>query len=783
MPFAVGQQLGRYRILGLLGSGGMGDVYRAHDSRLARDVAIKLLKPVAGGRDATRTLMAEARAASALSHANACHLHEVDEVEGHAFLVMELVEGESLAAIIGPRGISADRVGRYAAQIASALAHAHDRGVIHRDLKTANVMVTPDGHVKVLDFGIAYRPMSAGLTEATKSVSPLDATGVVAGTLAYMPPEVIQGSAADARSDIWAIGVVLFEMIAGRRPFDGRSPFDLATAIVTAPFPDLPPETPSGLRSVVNRCLRKTPGERYQSAGEVAAALDAISSDASVAPARVRRTPMWIYAAAVLLVMAIAGVAWRTWTAPTNSPAIRSLAVLPFADLSPGTPSEYLAEGVTDAIITELGQLGQLRVISRTSSMRFRNSVKSMPEIARELDVDAVLEGSLVREGEVVRVTARLIRAATESSLWSGSYDRELRDLLALQRDFAKTVTRELRLSLTPEQHSLLARQQPVNPRAVEAYLQGRYQWFKRTPAAIAAGIALFEQAIKTDPTYAAPYAGLANSYVLLGISEMSLLSSVESEQRAKSAAARALALDPRTPEAHTALAYAELWSWNLEASERSFLRAIELNPSDATTRFWYAVRLAAEQRFDEAITQATEAQRLDPVSPIITAGLSWVYHLAGRHAEAAESARRVLALEPDFVIGLRRLGIAYLHLSQYDLAASTLERALVLSGRQPDAFSQLGQTYALQGRTADARKLLDELNELSKSRRVPAYNRALVYAGLKQRDEAFLWLERAYNERHGHLALLKVDPDVDLLRGDPRFDELVRKVALRPPR
>jgi serine/threonine protein kinase/tetratricopeptide (TPR) repeat protein len=781
MTLDLGQHLGRYRILSLLGSGGMGDVYRAHDSRLDREVALKFLKPMSTGRDAA-AILAEARAASALSHANVCHLHEVDEAEGHTFLVMELVEGQTLAAAIANGPLAADRVTRYGAQIAAALDHAHQRGIVHRDLKAANVMVTRDGHAKVLDFGIARRS-STQLAETTRSVAPFERDDQIAGTLAYMAPEVIQSAAADARSDIWALGIVLFEMIAGRRPFDGASPFDLASAIVNAPTPELPPHTPAGLRTIVNRCLRKVPGERYQHAAEVAAALDAAAIGASPGATTSARTPLLALVALTVVLAAAAAWWWRPWQGAQSSPAIRSLAVLPFADLSPGQPSEYLAEGVTDAIITELGQLGALRVISRTSSMRFRDTTKSIPEIARELDVDAVLEGTLVRDGEHVRVSARLIRAATESSLWSGSYDRQLRDLLALQRDFARTVTQELRLTLTPDQQSRLARQQPVNPAAMEAYLQGRYQWFKRTPAAVAAAIALFEQAIKADPSYAAPHAGLASSYVLLGLSEMSLVPGAESQQRAKSAAAHALALDPRTPEAHTALAYAELWSWNLEASERSFLLAIELNPSDATTRFWYAVRLAAEERFDEAITQATEGQRLDPVSPIITAGLSWVYHLGGRHAEAAQSARQVLALEPEFLMGLRRLGIAYLHLSQYESAAQTLERALVVSGRHPDAFSQLGQTYALQGRASEARKLLAELDELSKTRFVPAYDRALIHAGLKQRDEAFYWLEQAYNERHGALALLAVDPDVNLLRDDPRFDELVRKVGLRPGR
>lgn len=614
--------------------------------------------------------------------------------------------------------------------------------MIHRDLKSANVMVTPDGRVKVLDFGIARRAANTPFDETTRSIASLDAAGVVAGTLSYMPPEVIQGCQADERSDIWALGIVMFEALTGRRPFEGGSAFDLGSAIVYAPAPDLPPDTPSGLRSIVRRCLQKEPSERYQSAAEVAAALDAVSTDAR--PASSRRMPAAARTGSValaILVITVTALSWYAWGRGRDGVAIGSLAVLPFADLSRNPETEYLADGITDAVITELGQLGSLRVISRTSSMRFRDSSKSMPEIARQLGVDAVLEGSLVRDGGRVRVTARLIRAATESSLWTGSYERALQDILALQRDFAQTVVRELRLSLTPDQASRLGREQQISPAAVESYLKGRYQWAKRTPASLRLSIELFQAAIRADPAYAAPHAGLANSYALLGASFVTERSSSEALSEAKAEAGRALALDARAPDAHTALGYAELWSWNLAESERAFARAIEINPSDATTRFWHAIRLAAEGRFEESIAEAKQGQALDPVSPIVTAGVSWAYHLAGRHAEAENYARRVLEIEPDFVIGLSRLGIALKHQGDYDRAVTTLQRAVTVSGRNPDALAQLGHTYGLQGRSREARQLLDELNVLSTTRYVPAFDQALVHAGLGERDEAFRWL------------------------------------------
>ena len=338
-------------------------------------------------------------------------------------------------------------------------------------------------------------------------------------------------------------------------------------------------------------------------------------------------------------------------------------------------------------------------------------------------------------------------------------------------------MVRELQVRLTPDQESRLGREQEVKPEAVEAYLKGRYQWAKRTPAALLASIDLFEAAARADPAYAAPHAGLANSYVLLSLAAIVERSSFESIGQAKAEAARALALDPHVPEAHTALAYAQLWSWDLVESERTFVRATELNPNDATTRFWHSVRLAAEGRFNESIAEAKRGQQLDPVSPIVNAGLSWAYHLAGRHGDAEESARRVLDLEPEFLMGLIRLGVAQRHQGAYDSAVETLERAVTISGRNPDVLAHLGQTYALQGHAREARQVLEELTTMSKSRYVPAFDRTLVYAGLGDLDHAFEWLDRAYDERYSLLVLLRADPDVDLLRADPRFEALVRRV------
>jgi serine/threonine-protein kinase len=779
MALAAGQLLKRYRIHSLLGTGGMGEVYRAHDPRLDRWVAIKIIKGTADSL-AAGDLVQEARAASALNHPNVCTVYEVDEADGQTFIVMELVDGRPLAAAIGARGMAVEQVVRYAIQIASALAHAHARGVVHRDLKSANVMIAGDVGAKVLDFGIARRHTRADVDATTRAARPQQRDNDFAGTLAYMAPECLQGAVADERSDIWSLGILIYEMLTGQQPFRGRTSFEVTSAILRDSAPPLPPHVPQGLQNIVRRCLQKEPSDRYQRSGEVVAALDAAALQTPFKPSdtpRSRKALLYGVLAAVM-VLTLGSSGWYVWTRNrTVTAPIQSLAVLPFTDLSSTEPF-YLADGLTDAVITELGQLGALSVTSRTSSMRYRTMQKSIPEIARELAVDAVVEGSIVREGSRVRVSAQLIRAATDSSLWSGSYERDVKDILGLQRDIARNVAEELRVRLTPQQASRFAAHPAVRREAVEAYLKGRYHWNKRTIPALQTSVSLFEEAIRLDPGYAAPYAGLAGSYVLLSNTSFSTRPSKELLPRAKAAAARALELDGELAEAHTALAYALLWSWDLDGSERAFQRALGLNPNDATTRFWHAIRLAAGGRFDDAMAEATRGQQLDPASAIVTAGVSWVSHLAGRHAQAEQQARAVLAIEPEFPIGFARLGAAHRHQRHYPQAVSALERAVQLSQRQPDHLAQLGQTYALMGEKRMAQQILDELQTQAHERYVPAFDLVLVYAGLGEHDAAFAALDHAFEEQYGLLALLSVEPDLDALRADPRFAEMVRKVT-----
>jgi serine/threonine-protein kinase len=780
MRFRPGETVGRYEIRAALGSGGMGEVYRARDGKLDRDVAIKFVA-APDGRSSASLSLSEARAAAALSHPNLCTLFEVEEGDGEPFIVMELVEGQPLASLVGVEGLPERSVRRWGAQIAAGVAHAHDRRIVHRDLKCGNVMITSDGRAKVLDFGIARRYATQDVEQATTVARALDETGTLAGTLPYMAPELLRGEAPTPASDVWALGIVLFEMATGHRPFTGRTSVDLTSAILREPVPAMRPETTPALVAIVRRCLEKQPGARYPNAGQVAAALEVIDSDVQQAPTASRRSLARAGLAAGVLILVLGAVAllWRGRPSPGALDApIRSLAILPLSDLSGSTSDEYFVDGITDALIGEIGQLESLSVIARTSVMRYKGSTKSIPEIARELNnVDAVLEGSVLRVGSRVRVTAQLVQAKTALSLWTNTYEREIGDIIALQRDLARTVAGALRIRLTPAQASRLAKPSPVAPAAAEAYLRGRYQWNKRTAESLLASIRLFEEAARHDASYAAPLAGLASSYVLLGGLAIGETPSSDSLPKARQAALQALALDPDLVEGHAALGYTLLYQWDLPGSERELRRAIDLNANDATARFWYAVRLAAEARFDQALAEVARARELDPVSPIVTAGVSWMNHFARRHDRAAAFADAALALEPEFQIGLARSGVAAKHLGDYPRAIAQLERAVKLSNQGPDHLAQLGQALALQGRRADARAILDRLADLATRRYVPAYDFALVHASLGEADEAFRWLRRAFDQRYGPLVFLSVDPDVDALRADPRMAVLIGDV------
>lgn len=746
--------LGHYLIREKLGEGGMGVVYRAHDEQLDREIALKVLPASSFNDPGARTrLLREARSAASLNHPHICTIYEVGEAEGQAYIAMELVEGQPLNTLIPPEGFPAETVTRYALQLADALAHAHQRGIVHRDLKAGNVVVTPEGRAKILDFGLARRVTTKEQEDVTRSTVSLEAHGV-SGTLAYMAPEVLRGDAADARSDLWALGVVLYEMASGKRPFQGRTGFELSGAILLQPPVDLPPKVGPGLRGIVERCLAKEPAQRYQTAGELRAALES----ATLQTARVPVVP-----------------ARRGGRRPSVR-RIRSLAVLPLENRSRDPEQDYFADGMTEELITQLAKLGTLRVISRTSVMTYKGARKPLPQIAQELGVDAVVEGSILRAGERVRITVQLIHAATDTHLWAESYERDLRDILTLQNDVTWAIVGELRGKLTPRQQAQLGRAKRVDPEAHELYLRGRNFYSRFTVEDLAKSLECFEKAVAKDPSYAPAYAGIAELYTLRAWG-LAMQPPREYLPQARQAAQKALDLDETHSDAHVAMGMTNLCdAWDWVASEREFRRALELNPNSVNAHYSYSILLSAVGRHEEALAEAMRAAELDPLSILMQTNIGWRDQSARRYDAAIEQFQKVLEREPNFYVARENLARTYVMQGRYAEAIPEL-RAIEYQPASRLTRTTLARAYALSGDRAAAMKLREELEEVAKKIYIPGYWMALLYAAFEEKECALESLERAYEDRDTWLVLLRFDSGLDVLRGEPRFQALLRRM------
>jgi TolB-like protein/predicted Ser/Thr protein kinase len=784
-------QFGRYTVLGDLGVGGMGRVFRAFDPVLQREVAIKVLRPDRPGQ--TGDLVAEARAASALNHPNICTIFDVGLVDDAPFIAMELVDGRPLSDLLRTGALSRDRVLRLGVQIAGALAHAHDMGIVHGDLKGQNVLVTPRDEAKLLDFGLAKRLDPVSVETITKSADM--ALGPVAGTLPFMSPETLRGAPASPASDVWSFGVLLHEMASGGRPFDGPTSAATVSAIMNDAPAQLPASVPPALASVIARCLEKQPPRRYGSARETLAALEPLMSDPSgsrhhadmPAPGRATSTNrrIGIFVLAGLLIAAAAGLVWqqRQTAAPPEAAAlgkVTSLIVLPFDNLSGRADEDYFADGMTEALITDLSRIPTLTVISRTSSVRYKTMGKTSAQMASELGVGAIVEGTVLRADGQVRINVRLVDAARDRNVWGREYTREMKNVLALQGDVARAIASEIRASFGPVDEARLASAATVNPQAHEEYLKGRHQWNRRTGDSLNLAAEHFRKAIAIDPNYAPAHAGLAQCYVLFPAFPLSTMAPTVALPLAVKEAEIALALDDRLVDAHTALAYARLYLLDYTRSEEGFKKALEVNPGDGTLHFWYAVALASMSRFDESIEHARRAAKLDPVSPIIAAGVSWMHHFARRFDIEVEAAQEALTLEPRFMIARFRLGAGYLHLGRTKEAIEQIEAANALSS-SPDLLAMLAHARGLAGQRREALDTLKTLMtmEAEGSRYVPPYAIAMAHLGLGHRDEALTWLGKAVDERGWGTAFLAVEPDLDALRSDPRFAALIKRAGI----
>jgi eukaryotic-like serine/threonine-protein kinase len=773
----------------------MGVVYRGYDTELGRPVAIKVLAS-ALGQDSRRRLLTEARSASALNHPHICTVHEVGDADGRAFLVMEYVAGQVLKNLIPADGLPIEAVVRYGSQVASALAHAHERGIVHGDLKPSNVIITPDGRAKVLDFGIA-RQMDTGSAEAiTRSQGSRSQPGVAAGTLAYMAPELLQSADANVLSDIWALGIVLYEMVTGRVPFQGPTALELVSSILKDPVPQLPAAVPSGLASVIVRCLAREPGRRYQHAGEVHSALEAVagastgsSTRNAATPARpfLRRRWSWLAGGLVVLTLGalfvlsnVDAIREHVLRAPTTAPTVRSVAVLPLDNLSADPRQDYFADGMTETLISNLAQIRALKVISRTSAMRYKGTSKSIPQIARELNVDAVIEGSVQRADNRVRITAQLIHAATDTHLWAREYERDVADVLRLQSDVARAIANEIRVQLTPDERARLTRTQSVDPAAYDAYLRGRHHFWKLNEADLKEAIAHLERAIQIAPRYAAAYALLSQAWSERGVWGALPYGETEAEQRA--AAQKAIELDSSLAEAHTAMAHVKAGrDWDWAGAEREYRRALELDPGSLETHHLYAVLLMAVGRHADAIAEMERAEALDPVSSAIQSTFGRVLYRARRYQEAIAHLQRAVELDRYNFGAYGRLADVYEQLGELDEAIALNHKADDLRGRSiAGRYSPaLARLLALSGRRREALAMIERAKaEPMASAAVQGL--ALAYAALGDNDQAFAWLNRAVDQRT-LVIFIKTEPKLDSLRGDPRWPALLRRLNLLP--
>lgn len=748
----TGQQVGHYQILEKLGEGGMGEVYKARDLNLERLVAIKVLPPERCTDETARMrLLREARTASGLNHPGVCTIHEVGETGGQVYIVMELVEGETLRGRIERGKLAVGEVIAIGRQLTDAVAHAHERGVVHRDLKCANVILTPEGRVKVLDFGLAKQKSKVLLEdESTRTAVSLTDPGALVGTLAYMAPEQLQGGAADSRSDVWSVGVMLYELIAGARPFAGRTLYEMMSAVLGHTQLAIPPGTPAGLARIIERCLARDPDKRFQNGGELHSAFD--NSDAELTARRARPRP-------------------------ASRKRVRSIAVLPLANLSREPEQEYFVDGMTEALIADLARIQSLKVISRTSIMRFKGTVRSLPEIAAELGVDAVVEGSVLRAGQRVRITAQLIHAASDTHLWAENYERDLQDVLRLQSEVARAIAAEIRAVVTVDEASRLSRAPLVNPEAYEACLKGRFHYSKLSPEQLRMALNYFNQALEKDSNCAAAWAGIARTLMSLG--DTGMVSMSETISQAKHAATRAIELDHGLADAHYMLGNIRfLHDWDWEGAEVEFRQALRCNPNDADAQFFYADFLISLKRREEGTRAQERALELDPLSFFFQCFRGWHLVYWRRADEAIEQLEKVLRSEPAF--SSAHLGLWGAHFTKRAFGEALADaRKFFGILRDDEVAAALGRGFEESGYSRAMSLAAETLAERSARAHVPSFRIARLYAHAGDGQQALRWLEQAYAQRESPMVHLSVGWDWDCVREEGEFKDLLRRMRL----
>jgi serine/threonine-protein kinase len=801
LVLAPGTRLGRYEIRSRIGAGGMGEVYLAHDTSLDRPIALKVLPAdVAAAADRMNRFVQEARTASALNHPNIITVYEIDEAAPVPFIAIEFVDGETLRDRLRRAPVTIAEAIEIAVQIAGALGAAHAAGIVHRDIKPENVMLRRDGLVKVLDFGLAkLLPSVAGDGSGAQTSAPTDAVyatepGLAVGTALYMSPEQARGLPVDARTDLFSLGVVLYEMIARRLPFDGSNAFERIAAMLADREPpplsqsaaDVPPE----LQQIVSKALRTNRDERYQTAQDVSIALNnlrrALEGDAgravgATAPRSVVRPAsrrLQIAAATLVIVIAAGAAVWWRGTrggGGSTAAGIDAIAVLPFENRTGDPNAEYLADGVTESLINSLSHVPHVRVIARSSVFTYKNKAASPRQVAQDLHVGAVLTGRVLMQGDTVDVRAELTDGRSDAHLWGDHYARKLVDVFAVQDDIARQVTDALRVRLAADDQEQIVKRYTDNAEAYRLYLQGRYSLNQGSETDLNRAIALFDRAVALDPRYALAYAARGETYFNMGDIVLPMKDALA---RVRQNVDKALSLDDRLVEARMMLANIKFqYEWDFSGSEPAFTRVIALNPNYAEAHHQYAYLLMMTGRPLEAVREMRLAAELDPVNPSIAVDVVLPYLLAREYDRAIPLARKAVDMFPGFFLTHLALGSSLFENGDAAAGIAELEKAKSLD---PNAvvLGELGYAYGKAGRTSEARTVLATLEEQAASRYVAEYWLAVIHAGLNEKDEAFALLEKAFAARSWWLVWLKMDQKVDALRSDSRFTDLMRRIG-----
>ena len=784
MPLAAGTHLGPYVILGPLGTGGMGEVYRARDSRLHRDVAVKVLpEEFAKSASAMVRFQEEARAVAALEHPNILVLHDIGRDMGICYAVMELLEGETLSARLTRCGLPWRKAVEVGVALAEGLGAVHAKGIIHRDLKPANIFLSTTGQVKILDFGLARRITPDPVQPETVPFPAITEPMHVYGTAPYMSPEQVNGLPADARSDIFSLGCVLYEMVSGRLAFGHKTRHETLAAIVhddPAPLTQSSKSLPPDLERVIWHCLEKSPEERFQSARDLAFDLRALLSEGQGGVARpesskgVPRRARWLAAG---LLLAAAAVALYLIFKPQPAHALDTVAVLPFVNVGGDAGTEYLSDGMADNLIQHLSQVRSLKVRPFSAVIRYKDKDTDVAAVGQALKVQAVIVGRVRKRGEELEVSVEVVDVADNRQLWGRSYHHKLGNLVTLQQQMANEIADNLRLNMSGEDKKRLSKRYTENSEAHRLYLLGRFYWNKRTKDGFKRAIGFFEQAIDRDPQFALAFAGLADCYNILPGYGYTERPPRESFAKAREMASRALEIDDTLAEAHASLAYERSHAWDWTGAEKEFQRAIQTNPNYETGHHWYACFLATMGRHDDALAEIRRAQDLNPTSLIINSWVAMILCYGNQLDSALEQGHYAVQLDPDFPVSHFFLGIVYRKKGMFKEAIAEFQRAVDLDKDSITYLTGLGEAYAISGQRDKARKILDDLAAKAKRRYVSPYGVAAVYAGLGDKDKAIHWLNQAHLQHDDGLGNLRIDPNWETLRSDQRFRALLRKM------